>query len=62
MLEVNSLKRRDTISTMIIVWKIHPHPYIRNDARPIVFAHRGDRAQIPENTLQAFEDAYRTYI
>ena len=43
------------------MWKIHSHPFIKNN-RPIVFAHRGDSAQIPENTMQAFKDAYQMKV
>ncbi len=46
---------------MISMWKIHPHPFIRN-SRPILFAHRGDSAQIPENTIKSFEDAYKMNV
>jgi len=43
------------------MWKIHPNPFIKNH-RPILFAHRGDSAHIPENTHQAFEDAYQLNV
>ncbi len=43
------------------MWKIHPHPFIRNP-RPILFAHRGDSSKIPENTIQAFKDAYQLKV
>ena len=38
------------------MWKTHSHPFIRNH-RPLIMAHRGDSANIPENTLPAFKDA-----
>ena len=38
------------------MWHNHPHPFI-NNFRPLVMAHRGDSSNLPENTLQAFEEA-----
>lgn len=43
------------------MWQVHPHPFIKNH-RPLVMAHRGDSANIPENTIQAFEDAYQLQV
>lgn len=43
------------------MWKYHHHPFI-NNFRPLVMAHRGDSANIPENTIQAFEDAYQLQV
>lgn len=39
------------------MWKTSEVPFIKNN-RPLVMAHRGDSANIPENTYQAFKDAY----
>ncbi len=30
--------------------------------RPMVMAHRGDSANIPENTLESFQDAYKLNV
>lgn len=43
------------------MWKINPQPFIKNN-RPLIFAHRGDSALIPENTMHAFKDAYQLDI
>jgi len=56
-----SLNGTVDLSDMNIMCKIHSHPFIKN-YRPIVFAHRGDSAQIPENTFQAFKDAYQMKV
>ena len=39
------------------MWKRSPVPFLQGKG-PLVMAHRGDSANIPENTLQAFQDAY----
>ena len=43
------------------MWKRSPLPFLNNAERhhPIVIAHRGDSSNIPENTVQAFEDAFK---
>ncbi|QEE14372.1 glycerophosphodiester phosphodiesterase [Promethearchaeum syntrophicum] len=43
------------------MWKRSPLPFLNNSKKntPLVIAHRGDSAHIPENTLQAFEDAFK---
>ncbi len=43
------------------MWKYH-HQYFVKNHRPLIMAHRGDSASIPENTIQAFEDAYQLHI
>ena len=43
------------------MWKVSKLPYIKC-GRPLVMAHRGDSANIPENTIQAFEDAYNAGV
>lgn len=43
------------------MWKVSKTPFISN-YRPLVMAHRGDSANIPENTVQAFEDAYNSGV
>ncbi len=43
------------------MWKYSQHPFIRN-TRPLIMAHRGVSALIPENTLPAFEDAYNAGV
>ncbi len=42
------------------MWKRSPLPFLNNSEkkRPLVIAHRGDSGNIPENTIQAFEDAF----
>lgn len=55
------LKRTADIFIMSSMWKIHPHKFIRNH-RPLVMGHRGDSFSIPENTIQAFEDAYKMKV
>ena len=39
------------------MWKRSSIPYLQGN-HPLVMAHRGDSANIPENTLQAYQDAY----
>ena len=43
------------------MWKRSPSPFLNNSEknRPLVIAHRGDSSNIPENTVQAFEDAFK---
>jgi glycerophosphoryl diester phosphodiesterase len=41
------------------MWKLSPKPVLVNPQHPLIMAHRGDSANVPENTMQAFEDAYR---
>ncbi|MHA1585057.1 MAG: glycerophosphodiester phosphodiesterase [Promethearchaeota archaeon] len=43
------------------MWKISKKAVIANN-RPLVMAHRGDSANVPENTLSAFEDAYNLNV
>ncbi|MHA1618671.1 MAG: glycerophosphodiester phosphodiesterase, partial [Promethearchaeota archaeon] len=45
----------------IHMWKVSKNPFIKN-FRPLVMAHRGDSANIPENTIQSFEDAYNASV
>jgi glycerophosphoryl diester phosphodiesterase len=40
------------------MWQTSSIPFLKN-SRPLIMAHRGDSANVPENTLQAFEDAYK---
>ena len=42
------------------MWKRSILPFLNNSEknRPLVIAHRGDSSNIPENTIQAFEDAF----
>ncbi|MBD3189050.1 MAG: hypothetical protein GF308_00315 [Candidatus Heimdallarchaeota archaeon] len=39
------------------MWKKSSLPFLRG-TRPLVMAHRGDSAQFPENSLQAYQEAY----
>ncbi|NHJ04863.1 MAG: glycerophosphodiester phosphodiesterase [Candidatus Heimdallarchaeota archaeon] len=39
------------------MWKRSPVPFLKGD-KPLVMAHRGDSANVPENTLQAYQDAF----
>ena len=43
------------------MWKHSPLPFLNNSEknRPLVIAHRGDSSNVPENTIQAFEDAFK---
>ncbi|MCF2139462.1 MAG: glycerophosphodiester phosphodiesterase [Candidatus Lokiarchaeota archaeon] len=43
------------------MWNLSKNPFIKN-YRPLVMAHRGESANIPENTLQAFEDAFNSGV
>ena len=43
------------------MWKNSQVSFLKGD-RPLVMAHRGDSANIPENTLQAYEDAYNLKV
>jgi len=43
------------------MWKTSPLSVLRN-FRPLVMAHRGDSAKVPENTLPAFQDAYNLHV
>lgn len=43
------------------MWKISKIPFLHN-IHPLVMAHRGDSANIPENTMPAFEDAYKLKV
>ncbi|TET30197.1 MAG: glycerophosphodiester phosphodiesterase [Candidatus Heimdallarchaeota archaeon] len=38
------------------MWKRSPVPFLK-EKRPLVMAHRGDSAHVPENTLKAIQDA-----
>ena len=38
------------------MWKSSPVPFLKGK-RPLVMAHRGDSAHVPENTLKAIQDA-----
>lgn len=38
------------------MWKRSPVPFLKGK-RPLVMAHRGDSANVPENTLKAIQDA-----
>ena len=38
------------------MWKRSPVPFLKGK-RPLVMAHRGDSAHVPENTLKAIQDA-----
>jgi len=42
------------------MWKRSPILFLNNSEknRPLVMAHRGDSSNIPENTIQAFKDAF----
>jgi len=42
------------------MWKRSAIPFLNNSEknRPLVIAHRGDSSNIPENTIQAFKDAF----
>jgi len=42
------------------MWKRSPLRFLNNSEknRPLVIAHRGDSSNIPENTIQAFKDAF----
>ena len=33
-------------------------PYLRNESRPLVIAHRGDMGAFPEHTFGAYSSAY----
>ncbi|MHA1721094.1 MAG: glycerophosphodiester phosphodiesterase [Promethearchaeota archaeon] len=46
------------------MWKRSPLPFLNNlkKNRPLVFAHRGDSSNIPENTIEAFEDAFNLEV
>ena len=39
------------------MWRRSPVPFIKGK-KPLVMAHRGDSINIPENSLQAYQDAY----
>ncbi len=39
------------------MWKKSPVPFLKGK-RPLVIAHRGDSANVPENTFQAVKDAF----
>ena len=39
------------------MWKRSPVPFLKGK-KPLVMAHRGDSINIPENSLQAYQDAY----
>lgn len=43
------------------MWKRSSIPFIHN-GRPLVMAHRGDSANVAENTLPAFEDGYKLHV
>lgn len=43
------------------MWKLHSNPFIYNN-RPLIMAHRGDSSNIPENTMQAFQEAYNLQV
>ncbi len=43
------------------MWKVSKNPFVKN-FRPLVIAHRGDSFNIPENTIQSFEDAYNASV
>ncbi len=42
------------------MWKRSPLRFLNNSEknRPLVIAHRGDSSNVPENTIQAFDDAF----
>ena len=42
------------------MWKRSPLQFLNNSEknRPLVIAHRGDSSNVPENTIQAFKDAF----
>ncbi len=46
------------------MWKRSPLPFLNNSKknRPLVIAHRGDSSNVPENTIQAFEDAFKLNV
>ena len=33
-------------------------PYLRNESRPLILAHRGDMGSFPEHTFAAYSSAY----
>jgi len=39
------------------MWRRSPVPFLKGK-KPLVMAHRGDSVNIPENSLQAYQDAY----
>lgn len=43
------------------MWKTSKIPFV-HAKRPMVMAHRGDSANIPENTLESFQDAYKLNV
>lgn len=43
------------------MWKTSSLSVLRN-FRPLVMAHRGDSAKVPENTLPAFQEAYQLNV
>ena len=40
------------------MWRVSQLKFLKND-HPLVMAHRGNSAEVPENTREAFEDAVR---
>ena len=45
----------------LLMWQLSHIPFVKN-YRPLVMAHRGDSANVPENTLASFEDAYKLNV
>lgn len=43
------------------MWKRTPVPFLKGK-RPLVMAHRGDSFNVPENTLPAYEDAFKLKV
>ncbi len=43
------------------MWRKSPVPFLKGK-RPLVMAHRGDSANTPENSLRAYEDAYKLKV
>ena len=39
------------------MWRKSPVPFLQGE-KPLIMAHRGDSANVPENTFQAVKDAY----
>jgi glycerophosphoryl diester phosphodiesterase len=40
------------------MWRKNPLPVLHHEQHPLIMAHRGDSANVPENTFLAFQDAY----
>lgn len=43
------------------MWKRSPVPFLKGK-RPLIMAHRGDSFNVPENSLPAYEDAYKLNV